>query len=61
VCGTLEALPLAAFKAGLAPPTLIIVGAVVRLRELLAWFVPGSETAVEHQPQPPLPLAAGQP
>jgi siroheme synthase len=29
VCGSLETLPLLAFKAGLTPPTLIIVGKVV--------------------------------
>lgn len=33
VCGTLETLPLLAFKAGLTPPTLIIVGKVVQLRD----------------------------
>ena len=38
VCGTLATLPLTAIKAGLTPPTLIIVGEVVRLREKLAWF-----------------------
>jgi uroporphyrin-III C-methyltransferase/precorrin-2 dehydrogenase/sirohydrochlorin ferrochelatase len=40
VCGTLETLPLAAFKAGLEPPTLIIVGEVVKLRAKFAWFSP---------------------
>ncbi len=40
VCGTLETLPLLAFKAGLEPPTLIIVGEVVKLRAKLAWFSP---------------------
>jgi len=38
VTGTLDDLPRLASKAQLAPPTLIIVGDVVRLREKLAWF-----------------------
>lgn len=38
LCGTLATLPLSAMKAGLSPPTLIIVGDVVRLRDKLAWF-----------------------
>ena len=50
VCGTLATLPLAAFKAGLAPPTLIIVGEVVKLHEQLAWFMPHAEPAVANQP-----------
>ncbi|ROR32154.1 siroheme synthase CysG [Inmirania thermothiophila] len=37
---TLEGLPRAARESGLEPPTLIIVGEVVRLREKLAWFEP---------------------
>lgn len=47
VTGTLETLPLATFKAGIKPPTLIIVGEVVKLRQQLAWFEPqaGPETA----------------
>ncbi len=36
--GTLDTLPLRTAAAGLRPPTLIIVGEVVRLREQLAWF-----------------------
>ena len=36
--GTLDTLPLRTAAAGLQPPTLIIVGEVVRLREQLAWF-----------------------
>ena len=50
VTGTLETLPLAAFKAGIKPPTLIIVGKVVKLREQLAWFEPHADretTAME--------------
>ncbi len=38
VTGTLETLAQRAAQARLAPPTLIIVGDVVRLREKLAWF-----------------------
>jgi uroporphyrin-III C-methyltransferase/precorrin-2 dehydrogenase/sirohydrochlorin ferrochelatase len=38
VTGTLETLPQRALEAKLKPPTLIIVGEVVRLREKLAWF-----------------------
>jgi len=38
VTGTLDTLPELAAHARLAPPTLIIVGDVVRLREKLAWF-----------------------
>jgi uroporphyrin-III C-methyltransferase/precorrin-2 dehydrogenase/sirohydrochlorin ferrochelatase len=40
VTGTLETLPQRALEANLKPPTLIIVGEVVRLREKLAWFNP---------------------
>lgn len=38
VTGTLRTLPALAAQARLAPPTLIIVGEVVRLREKLKWF-----------------------
>lgn len=38
VTGTLHTLPALAAQARLAPPTLIIVGEVVRLREKLKWF-----------------------
>ena len=38
VCGTLATLPLSAVTAGLKPPTLIIVGEVVRLQAQLAWY-----------------------
>ncbi len=40
VAGTLETLPLDTFKAGVKPPTLIIIGEVVKLRQQLAWFEP---------------------
>lgn len=36
--GTLDTLPLRTAAAGLQPPTLVVVGEVVRLRERLAWF-----------------------
>jgi uroporphyrin-III C-methyltransferase/precorrin-2 dehydrogenase/sirohydrochlorin ferrochelatase len=38
VAGTLATLPSLAAHAALEPPTLIVVGDVVRLRERLAWF-----------------------
>lgn len=38
VTGTLATLPELATQAGMKPPTLIIVGEVVRLRDKLAWF-----------------------
>lgn len=38
VTGTLRTLPALAAQARLAPPTLIIVGEVVRLRDKLKWF-----------------------
>ena len=48
VTGTLATLPALAAREGLTPPTLIIVGEVVRLRERLAWFEPGTD-----QPEAP--------
>ena len=42
VVGTLADLPERARAAEIAPPTLIIVGDVVRLRERLAWFAPAA-------------------
>ncbi|GAB1720776.1 MAG: precorrin-2 dehydrogenase / uroporphyrinogen-III C-methyltransferase [Nitrosospira sp.] len=41
--GTLETLPLLTAEANLAPPTLIIVGQVVRLHQQLAWFNPAPD------------------
>lgn len=38
--GTLETLPALAMSANLVPPTLIIVGGVVKLHQKLAWFEP---------------------
>ena len=40
VTGTLGTLPQAVAAAMLTPPTLLIIGDVVRLRERLAWFRP---------------------
>ena len=45
VAGTLASLPGLASSAQLRPPTLIIVGEVVKLRERLAWFDPENGTA----------------
>ena len=42
VTGTLKTLPGLVAKAKLHAPTLIIVGNVVRLREKLNWFAPGT-------------------
>ena len=58
VCGTLETLPLLAFKAGLEPPTLIIVGEVVKLREQLAWYQPEKNTSVGTTLAAPVPARA---
>ncbi|MER0169740.1 MAG: uroporphyrinogen-III C-methyltransferase [Nitrosomonas sp.] len=43
VTGTLQTLPELAEAAHLTPPTLIIVGQVVKLHQNLAWFEPASE------------------
>lgn len=45
VTGTLASLPAAAHAAQMRPPTLIIIGKVVRLREKLAWFGERAATA----------------
>jgi len=58
VVGTLETLPGLASSAALRPPTLIIVGEVVRLRERLAWFDP-EESAAAPADQTKLMSAAG--
>lgn len=44
VTGTLETLPALVAQANLKPPTLIIVGEVVKLRDKLDWFHPESAT-----------------
>ena len=49
ICGTLATLPLTALKAGIKPPTLIIIGEVVRLRARLAWFRPDEAPLVATQ------------
>ena len=41
--GTLETLPNLTISANLTPPTLIIVGHVVKLHQRLAWFEPESD------------------
>lgn len=38
IAGTLTTLPALVDEAGLQPPTLIVIGEVVRLREKLNWF-----------------------
>ncbi|MBX3616628.1 siroheme synthase CysG [Nitrosomonas sp.] len=45
VIGTLQTLPKLAEDAHLTPPTLIIVGEVVKLHQHLAWFEPTEETS----------------
>jgi cobyrinic acid a,c-diamide synthase len=49
ITGDLSTLPQLAIEAGLHPPTLIIVGEVVSLREKLAWFEPGQDSVAPHQ------------
>jgi uroporphyrin-III C-methyltransferase/precorrin-2 dehydrogenase/sirohydrochlorin ferrochelatase len=55
VSATLETLPALAAQSKLTPPTLIIVGEVVRLRERLGWFEPRSPTSLPHPQVQPLP------
>ncbi len=45
IVGTLQTLPNLATTANLTPPTLIIVGEVVKLHEHLAWFKPNRDTS----------------
>ncbi|MDH5209080.1 MAG: siroheme synthase CysG [Burkholderiaceae bacterium] len=45
VTASLEDLPRRVAEAGLRPPTLVIVGDVVRLREKLSWFEPAADIA----------------
>jgi uroporphyrin-III C-methyltransferase/precorrin-2 dehydrogenase/sirohydrochlorin ferrochelatase len=45
VCGTLATLPARALAAGLASPSLLIVGEVVRLHDKLSWFDPAVDRA----------------
>ena len=45
VVGTLQTLPGLTAAANLTPPTLIIVGEVVKLHQTLAWFQPSEETS----------------
>lgn len=44
VVGSLETLPALAASASLVPPTLIIVGGVVKLHQKLAWFEPANDS-----------------
>ncbi len=53
VTGTLATLPELAVREDLKPPTLIVVGEVVRLREKLAWFDHRHESIEEHAGLPP--------
>jgi uroporphyrin-III C-methyltransferase / precorrin-2 dehydrogenase / sirohydrochlorin ferrochelatase len=52
VTGTLETLPALAVEARLKPPTLIIVGEVVKLHDKLAWFEPELEEGSSFVAQP---------
>ncbi len=45
IVGSLQTLPSQATDANLVPPTLIIVGEVVKLHQKLAWFEPSPETS----------------
>ena len=45
ITGTLKTLPDLTAAANLTPPTLIIVGEVVKLHQNLAWFEPAEETS----------------
>jgi uroporphyrin-III C-methyltransferase/precorrin-2 dehydrogenase/sirohydrochlorin ferrochelatase len=45
IVAALEDLPRKVAEAGLRPPTLVIVGDVVKLREKLSWFEPRGEVA----------------
>ena len=58
VVGTLESLPRAAAAAGLTPPTLIIIGEVVRLREQLAWSEPQADRETAAARRCPAPARA---
>ena len=42
LAGTLETLPDIVHRAAVRPPTLIIIGEVVRLRDRLKWFEPAA-------------------
>jgi uroporphyrin-III C-methyltransferase/precorrin-2 dehydrogenase/sirohydrochlorin ferrochelatase len=58
VVGTLDTLPLAAAKAGIQPPTLIIIGTVVGLHERLAWFEPQANRESAAADPSPMPVRA---
>jgi uroporphyrin-III C-methyltransferase/precorrin-2 dehydrogenase/sirohydrochlorin ferrochelatase len=50
--GSLATLPGLAASAHLSPPTLIIVGEVVKLHQKLAWFEPGRDLPAGNLQQP---------
>jgi uroporphyrin-III C-methyltransferase/precorrin-2 dehydrogenase/sirohydrochlorin ferrochelatase len=50
--GSLASLPDLVHEAAPRPPTLIIVGEVVRLHEKLAWFEPAAQPEAGHSPRP---------
>ena len=50
--GALTTLPGLAASAHLIPPTLIIVGEVVKLHRKLAWFEPGGDSSADNLQQP---------
>ncbi len=52
VTATLEDLPRRVEEAGLHPPTLVIVGDVVKLRDKLAWYDGGHDAVAEVQAAP---------
>ncbi|HQR71910.1 MAG TPA: siroheme synthase CysG [Burkholderiaceae bacterium] len=56
VTATLDDLPQKVAAAGLRPPTLVIVGDVVKLRDRLSWFEPAAEAATSGQPEQVLKL-----
>lgn len=57
--GPLSELPQHAIEHVVQPPTLVIVGEVVRLRERLAWFEPAVEGDAKQMPPAPVAGAAG--
>jgi len=56
VTGTLADLAARARAAAIVPPTLILIGEVVRLRETLAWYVPGNGVRSNYD----TPMATGR-
>jgi uroporphyrin-III C-methyltransferase/precorrin-2 dehydrogenase/sirohydrochlorin ferrochelatase len=56
---TLETLPDLTALAHLSPPTLIIIGEVVKLHQKLAWFHPQGKTKVTREGSPPPVVGEG--